>query len=157
MQILQADQDIVNVAKGHPTLPILAVSGIDSTTKIFTPTSKPHATLKSKEPNNPNSYSASSHLYEEQDIVSSNLENNQTLGTDIYITRSMFAALSRISRVQRLRRSENDNEEEEEEEDDDDDGHRNRDDSDNSANRIYRMIEDGIFEENDPDQDSTSP
>lgn len=153
MQILQADQDIVNVAKGHPTLPILAVSGIDSTTKIFTPTSKPHATLKSKEPNNPDSYSASSHLYEEQDIVSSNLENNQTLGTDIYITRSMFAALSRISRVQRLRRSEN----EEEEGDDDEDDHRNRDDSNNSANRIYRMIEDGIFEENDPDQDSTSP
>ncbi|CAO0794368.1 unnamed protein product [Mucor circinelloides] len=153
LQILQADQDIVNVAKGHPTLPILAVSGIDSTTKIFTPTSKPHATLKSKEPNNPDSYSASSHLYEEQDIVSSNLENNQTLGTDIYITRSMFAALSRISRVQRLRRSEN----EEEEGDDDEDDHRNRDDSDNSANRIYRMIEDGIFEENDPDQDSTSP
>ncbi|GAN03239.1 hypothetical protein MAM1_0036d02691 [Mucor ambiguus] len=147
LQILQADQDIVNVAKGHPTLPILAVSGIDSTTKIFTPTSKPHTTLKSKEPNNPNSYSESSHLYEEQDIVSLNRENNQTLGTDIYITRSMIAALSRISRVHRLRRSSDDDEDENnDEENDDQDYDSNRGDS-NSPSRLYRMIEEGLLDE----------
>ncbi|OAC97683.1 hypothetical protein MUCCIDRAFT_116169 [Mucor lusitanicus CBS 277.49] len=133
LQILQADQDIVNVAKGHPTLPILAVSGIDSTTKIFTPTSRPHTALKSKEPNNPNSYSTSSHLYEEQDIVSLNRENNQTVGTDIYITRSMIAALSRISRVHRLRRSDDDDNDEDEDEDTDEEY-----DSSDSASRVYR-------------------
>ncbi|CEP09880.1 hypothetical protein [Parasitella parasitica] len=114
IQILQADGDIVNVAKGHPTLPILAVSGIDATTKIFTPTSKPHATLRSKEPNNPSSYSPSSRMYEEQEIAASNHQNNQTLGSDIYITRSMIAALSRIGRRYRLRTSDDDD-------DDDDD------------------------------------
>ncbi|KAL9546674.1 hypothetical protein MBANPS3_006542 [Mucor bainieri] len=145
LQILQADQDIVNVAKGHPTIPILAVSGIDSTTKIFTPTSRPHTTLKSKEPNNPNSYSASSHLYEEQDIVSLNQENNQTLGTDLYITRSMIAALSRISRVHRLR-TRSDDDEDEDEENDDEDYDSNRDDSD-SPSRLYRMIEEGLLDD----------
>ncbi|KAI8640122.1 WD40-repeat-containing domain protein [Parasitella parasitica] len=116
IQILQADRDIVNVAKGHPTLPILAVSGIDATAKIFTPKSKPHSTLKRKEPNNPSSYSASSHLYEEQEIVALNHQNNQTLGSDIYITRSMIAALSRIGRRHRLRRHNDDSDNEEEEE-----------------------------------------
>ncbi|KAJ1908790.1 hypothetical protein IWQ60_011524 [Tieghemiomyces parasiticus] len=36
-QILQGDSDVVNVTQGHPTLPFLAVSGIDNTVKIFSP------------------------------------------------------------------------------------------------------------------------
>ncbi|KAK4518241.1 Transcription initiation factor TFIID subunit 9 [Mucor velutinosus] len=147
LQILQADQDIVNVAKGHPTLPILAVSGIDSTTKIFTPTSKPHTTLKSKEPNNPNSYSASSHMYEEQAIVSLNRENTQTLGTDIYITRNMIAALSRISRVHRLRRNSDEDEDEDENGENDDEHYDSNGDDSDGPSRLYRMIEEGLLDE----------
>ncbi|KAL8899876.1 MAG: hypothetical protein Q9207_005975 [Kuettlingeria erythrocarpa] len=37
VNILQGDGEIVNVAQGHPYEPILAVSGIDSTIKIFSP------------------------------------------------------------------------------------------------------------------------
>lgn len=50
-------------------------------------------------------------MYEEQEIVSLNRENNQTLGADIYITRSMIAALSRISRQHRMRQANNDDDE----------------------------------------------
>jgi WD40 repeat protein len=39
VQILEGDQAVVNVAQAHPSLPILAVSGIDSSIKIFAPTS----------------------------------------------------------------------------------------------------------------------
>ncbi|KAK9470047.1 WD40-repeat-containing domain protein [Dipodascopsis tothii] len=37
VQILRGDTDIVNVVQGHPQLPQMAVSGIDSTIKIFSP------------------------------------------------------------------------------------------------------------------------
>jgi nuclear receptor interaction protein len=41
--IWQGDGDIVNVMEQHPTLPLVAVSGIDSTVKMFAPTSTPLA------------------------------------------------------------------------------------------------------------------
>ncbi|KAL8718643.1 MAG: hypothetical protein Q9225_004240 [Loekoesia sp. 1 TL-2023] len=37
VNILQGDGEIVNVVQGHPYEPLLAVSGIDSTVKIFSP------------------------------------------------------------------------------------------------------------------------
>ncbi|KAL8942590.1 MAG: hypothetical protein Q9216_001572 [Gyalolechia sp. 2 TL-2023] len=40
VNILQGDGEIVNVVQGHPYEPILAVSGIDSTIKIFSPDSR---------------------------------------------------------------------------------------------------------------------
>ncbi|KAI8888723.1 WD40 repeat-like protein [Backusella circina FSU 941] len=124
VQILHADDEIVNVAKGHPTLPILAVSGIDFTTKIFTPTSRPILTSKLKEPHNPASYSSSSHLFEEEELVARNRENNINLGDEMYITRSMIAALSRLERRYSRRRRERNlllGIEDGDEEDDDDD------------------------------------
>lgn len=98
VQILRADEDVVNVAKGHPFLPILAVSGIDSTVKIFKPTSRLPTTSRITEPKNPNSYSTSSRLYKEDEIVSTNRESNGTLSDDIYMTRSMYAAFLRMER-----------------------------------------------------------
>lgn len=37
MQLLRGDDEVVNVIQGHPTQPMLAVSGIDDTVKIFSP------------------------------------------------------------------------------------------------------------------------
>ncbi|KAL8767976.1 MAG: hypothetical protein Q9209_005647 [Squamulea sp. 1 TL-2023] len=37
VNILQGDNEVVNVIQGHPYEPVLAVSGIDSTIKIFSP------------------------------------------------------------------------------------------------------------------------
>lgn len=38
MQLLQADKHVVNCVQPHPTLPILATSGIDYNVKIWMPT-----------------------------------------------------------------------------------------------------------------------
>lgn len=99
VQILQADEDVVNVAKGHPFLPILAVSGIDSTVKIFKPTSR---LPTSKDPKSPNAYSTSSRLYKKDQILASNGEFNTSLSDDIYMTRSMYAAFLRMGRQRNL-------------------------------------------------------
>ncbi|KAL8950097.1 MAG: hypothetical protein Q9222_003842 [Ikaeria aurantiellina] len=40
VNILQGDGEVVNVVQGHPYEPLLAVSGIDSTIKIFSPDSR---------------------------------------------------------------------------------------------------------------------
>ncbi|CAK5275516.1 unnamed protein product [Mycena citricolor] len=39
--ILEGDSSIVNVIEGHPHLPLFAASGLDSTVKLFGPTSSP--------------------------------------------------------------------------------------------------------------------
>lgn len=39
--VWQGGRDVVNVIEQHPTLPILAVAGIDNTPKIFAPTAQP--------------------------------------------------------------------------------------------------------------------
>ncbi|WWD19486.1 hypothetical protein CI109_103946 [Kwoniella shandongensis] len=39
--IWEGDGSVVNVMEQHPTLPLIAVSGIDNTVKMFAPTSKP--------------------------------------------------------------------------------------------------------------------
>ncbi|KAL8799025.1 MAG: hypothetical protein Q9182_006204 [Xanthomendoza sp. 2 TL-2023] len=40
VNILQGDDEVVNVVQGHPYEPVLAVSGIDSTIKIFSPNNR---------------------------------------------------------------------------------------------------------------------
>ncbi|KAI8997482.1 WD40-repeat-containing domain protein [Pilobolus umbonatus] len=100
VQILQADEEVVNVVKGHPSLPIMAVSGIDSTPKIFTPTSRPISTSKVREPNNPLSYSTSSRMYEQDNIIEFNRERNRE--DNMYITRMMIAALSDSMQLTRV-------------------------------------------------------
>ncbi|KAI9254651.1 WD40-repeat-containing domain protein [Sporodiniella umbellata] len=72
VQILEADSEIVNVTKGHPSLPILAVSGIDSTVKIMTPKAGPFSTSEYHHPNLASSYSSSSRMSELEQIVSRN-------------------------------------------------------------------------------------
>jgi hypothetical protein len=52
------------------------------------------------EPNNPSSYSTSSVMHNREAIIATNQENN--LDSDIYITRSMIAALTRIGRRHRI-------------------------------------------------------
>ncbi|CAO3657652.1 unnamed protein product [Mucor hiemalis] len=86
VQILRADEEVVNVAKGHPFLPLLAVSGIDSTVKIFQPTSRLPATSKTLEPDNPQSYSASSRLYDRTEIIKTNRESIDNFEDAILMT-----------------------------------------------------------------------
>ncbi|KAI7907014.1 WD40-repeat-containing domain protein [Cokeromyces recurvatus] len=131
VQILKADNEIVNVAKGHPKLPILAISGIDSTAKIYTPTSRPRLTSAKLEPNNPLSYSSSSLMYDIQRIVENNNENNESIEENIYITRSMIASLSRWGRARRMRRL-------------------------NHNQETYRGLSEDNDEENDDDLDNIS-
>ncbi|KAI9025756.1 WD40-repeat-containing domain protein [Phycomyces nitens] len=76
VQILQGDQDTVNVIQGHPFLPHMAVSGIDNTIKIFTPTSGPFTTSPKKEPRLKTSYSPSSRMFEKDAIVERNIETH---------------------------------------------------------------------------------
>jgi len=39
--IYEGDESVVNIIEAHPRLPILAVSGIDTTVKLFAPSSGP--------------------------------------------------------------------------------------------------------------------
>jgi len=41
VDILEGDGSVVNVIEGHPTLPLVAVSGIDTTIKLFSPARGP--------------------------------------------------------------------------------------------------------------------
>jgi len=41
--IYEGDSSVVNMVEGHPQLPLVAVSGIDTTVKLFAPTSLPSA------------------------------------------------------------------------------------------------------------------
>ncbi|KAI7861323.1 WD40-repeat-containing domain protein [Spinellus fusiger] len=72
VQILKGDVETVNVIQGHPTLPLMAVSGIDSTVKIFKPIAPLFTTSCHKEPFLPSSYSPSSRMYEKESIVKRN-------------------------------------------------------------------------------------
>ncbi|CAO3674315.1 unnamed protein product [Rhizopus stolonifer] len=72
VQVLRADDEVVNVTKGHPRLPILAVSGIDSTIKIITPKAEPFSTSRYSDPDLHTSYSPSSQMYDLDQIVTKN-------------------------------------------------------------------------------------
>lgn len=40
VNILEGDSQVVNVLQPHPSLPVLAISGIDDTAKIFAPVTR---------------------------------------------------------------------------------------------------------------------
>ncbi|KAI0320808.1 WD repeat-containing protein [Amylostereum chailletii] len=46
--IYEGDDQVVNVVEGHPHLPLVAVSGIDTTVKLFAPTAGPSAASKTE-------------------------------------------------------------------------------------------------------------
>lgn len=65
--IYKADSSVVNVLQPHPSLPLLAVSGIDDTPRIFGP-------IK------PNGKKLNDKMEEKEQIVRKNLEMNETNG-----------------------------------------------------------------------------
>lgn len=91
-------------SKGHPFIPVMAVSGIDDTVKIFSPCSSHITTSRLRQPYADSSYSESSHMYEVDEIVERNREHNRsTIDHSMYITRSMIEAIShRLQNRQRL-------------------------------------------------------
>ncbi|KAF9222001.1 WD40 repeat-like protein [Gyrodon lividus] len=48
VDVLEGDDTVVNVIEGHPTLPLVAVSGIDTTIKLFAPARGPAAYSRSR-------------------------------------------------------------------------------------------------------------
>ncbi|RKP27045.1 WD40-repeat-containing domain protein [Syncephalis pseudoplumigaleata] len=79
LQILEGDDDTVNVTEGHPFEPTLAVSGIDSTIKIFKPTADVG--------------SVSEQMDNMEHIVESNTGPHQRQLTHIRFTQRMLAAV----------------------------------------------------------------
>ncbi|ORX76260.1 WD40 repeat-like protein [Basidiobolus meristosporus CBS 931.73] len=83
VQILKGDEDVVNCIQGHPFEPAIAVSGIDSTIKIFTPQVQgPHEefepTVNGAPATSPNHvWSSKSLLAREEEIVMSNENRRQ--------------------------------------------------------------------------------
>ncbi|CEI91724.1 Putative Wd and tetratricopeptide repeat protein [Rhizopus microsporus] len=100
VQVLKADDEVVNVAKAHPYLPVLAVSGIDTTAKIVTPKAKPFLTSRVTEPKRASSYSPSSRLYDLEYIISKNQkirgingQNDIEYLSNIYKAQDIVAAI----------------------------------------------------------------
>ncbi|KAF8528968.1 WD40 repeat-like protein [Hysterangium stoloniferum] len=62
--ILEGDESIVNVIEQHPSLPVLAVSGIDSTVKIFAPSGNVRN---------------SSRISQKEEIMQNNMSQEQSL------------------------------------------------------------------------------
>ncbi|KAI8332110.1 WD40-repeat-containing domain protein [Chlamydoabsidia padenii] len=88
VQILEADHDTVNVIQGHPVFPYLAISGIDNTIKIFTPT-------------NSTCYgSSSSSMDQVDDIIASNRETMESEPLEPFLTRSALENMARLYRQQ---------------------------------------------------------
>ncbi|ORX62385.1 WD40 repeat-like protein [Hesseltinella vesiculosa] len=71
MQLLKGDQDTVNNIVGHPTLPIMAISGIDDSVKLFAPIAK-------------NAYEGSCMADSDEIVLRNVQQNNRTRGTNIY-------------------------------------------------------------------------
>ncbi|KAF7729424.1 hypothetical protein EC973_004403 [Apophysomyces ossiformis] len=91
VQILHGDEDTVNVIQGHPKFPVMAVSGIDNTVKIFSPTAGPGLSY--------------SHMYEKDTIVARNQERVRGSDADGILPRHVIAAISAtIRRRQRMQR-----------------------------------------------------
>ncbi|KAI8141408.1 WD40-repeat-containing domain protein [Fennellomyces sp. T-0311] len=95
VQILTADSDTVNVIQGHPSNPTMAISGIDNTIKIFSPISASPTTSRTRYPNERTSYSASSRMYDLENILTRNEENNRSASDNTYIAHSMLTAVTR--------------------------------------------------------------
>ncbi|KAG0170882.1 hypothetical protein DFQ30_001865 [Apophysomyces sp. BC1015] len=107
VQILEGDEDTVNVIQGHPKIPVMAVSGIDNTVKIFSPTAGPTR--------------PSSHIDDMNDIIARNQERHRSADGDGYLPRHVLAALSATIR-RRQRRQRGGDQDGDDEDDDDDEG-----------------------------------
>ncbi|KAI8380899.1 WD40-repeat-containing domain protein [Radiomyces spectabilis] len=102
VQILKGDEDTVNVIQGHPFLPIMAVSGIDDTVKLFKPMASPSTTSRTWEPHLKTSWSPSSRMYDMDDIVRRNQDNRLSEGGDLVYSRNIIAILTAIMRNRRF-------------------------------------------------------
>jgi WD40 repeat protein len=78
VNILHGDEDVVNVMEGHPFLPMLAVSGIDDSVKIFEPVQAEESSL----------------MGQEEFIVRQNERLRIRGSRETFITRSMLARLA---------------------------------------------------------------
>ena len=116
MNILEGDGEVVNVVQGHPYEPMLAVSGIDSTIKIFSPDARlQHDARAGVNIANPSGTSSSSlrfharrphadpadaglasrkRMHQSYTITSQNDVDRQGGMSDAYLTRSMLARLA---------------------------------------------------------------
>lgn len=81
--IYEGDGSVVNVIEGHPTLPLVAVSGIDTTVKLFSPVDRP---------------SVFSRMADAENIVQQNVGRDRT-GADEFlaVNRQQLAALLRVA------------------------------------------------------------
>jgi len=96
VQILNGDQHVVNVAQGHPIFPMLAVSGIDNSIKIFTPDADADRECL---------VSSRKRMHEEYQITSVNEITRQQGLRDTFLTRHMLAHIA-----QRIRERQEGNE-----------------------------------------------
>ncbi|EPX72411.1 WD repeat protein [Schizosaccharomyces octosporus yFS286] len=82
LAIIQGDSEVVNVLEGHPYFPTIAVSGIDSTIKIFSTENNP--ALGRSRNQTSNSYK----------IIAANEMNREQGSRDSYITSRMLSHLA---------------------------------------------------------------
>ncbi|KAK6537851.1 hypothetical protein TWF694_010753 [Orbilia ellipsospora] len=96
VQILHGDSSVVNVVQGHPTEPMLAVSGIDDTIKIFSPDrqlqdrARQGIGMYHNEP-----LSGRQRIHQKDKIIGDNEIARQNGLSDAVITSSMIAQLAR--------------------------------------------------------------
>lgn len=84
-------------------MPVMAVSGIDDTVKIFEPIAETPKTSRLRLPKEPTSYSPSSHMFAADEIMLRNRARNRT-SDNPFMSRTMVAELSQVmaARAQRL-------------------------------------------------------
>ncbi|KAG2174630.1 hypothetical protein INT44_006894, partial [Umbelopsis vinacea] len=76
VQILKADDETVNVIQGHPYNPVVAISGIDNTVKIFEPNANSISTSPITDPTAKTSYTTSSRMWQMDQLVARNQQNS---------------------------------------------------------------------------------
>ncbi|KAJ6005173.1 hypothetical protein N7451_003117 [Penicillium sp. IBT 35674x] len=109
VNILEGDSEVVNVVQGHPYEPTMAVSGIDSTIKIFNPDRNAQDQAKQGinilDPDNPanvlgstvhnlGGLSSRKRLHDSYRIISQNDVDRRGGMSEAYITRSMLTRLA---------------------------------------------------------------
>ena len=90
INILRGDAHIVNVATGHPTCSMIAVSGLESTVKVFSPERPAPRHLGSRR-----------QFDQAEMIMSTNDVHREQALQDTYITRSMLQTMASRIRAQR--------------------------------------------------------
>lgn len=80
--------------QGHPYNPVVAISGIDNTVKIFEPNANSISTSPVTDPTAKTSYTTSSRMWQMDQIVTRNQQNSIEHEGEGLLTRSMLAVLS---------------------------------------------------------------